>query len=91
MYYLDEWGGHDYLLIEDPNHLEGARCEKCVPVSYEECFEYRTLTKKLCRITECNVKLCKECRVSMGRDNHDWHHVGFSKIKGASDGHSLNN
>lgn len=82
MYYFDE-EDKEFLLIEewDDDYYSGARCEKCIPDSYVECFDCSRLTQRSCSIKECDVKLCKDHR-NTDVESHEWHHTGVSKFHG---------
>ena len=66
----------EYELIAEPDdgYFSGVRCVQCIPASYGECYDCRTYTKRTCHIKDCEVKICRECKVK-GREEHDWHHV----------------
>lgn len=71
MYVLDD-SSKDYIYIEDRDFYS-ALCEECVPKSYKECMNCRTLTKKSCSVASCDVRMCK-VHQKLGQGEHDWYH-----------------
>jgi hypothetical protein len=67
----------EYELIEEAydGHFSGVRCVECMPASYGECYECRIYTKRTCRIKDCEIKICRDCKEIKGREAHDWYHV----------------
>ena len=76
---VDDWNDYSQSQQYESNT---AKCRKCIPTSFTECFNCSRLTESLCPFSPCRMKLCGECGRSIDERTHEWEHLGISKYHG---------